>query len=60
MLAPKKGTGWDITVDPLGYAINNQAMRILVTQGKTKAILEQLAVDFPTTRRTATASKVRV
>ena len=38
ILAPKKSTNWDTTVDALGYTINTHSMTIAITQEKVATI----------------------
>ena len=38
VLAPKKSTDWDTTIDALGYTIDSHRMRISTTQAKVEAM----------------------
>ena len=42
ILAPKKSTDWDTTVDLLGFTVNTQTLGIAVTDGKIAAIRRTL------------------
>ena len=37
ILAPKKSTDWDSTIDALGFTINSHTMRILLTREKAES-----------------------
>ena len=58
ILAPKKRTDWNTTIDALGYFINSHAMRISLTREKTEAIARLLHDHWPSRRRRAKARDV--
>ena len=51
ILAPKKSTDWDTTVDSLGFAVNIHTLRIAVTEGKIAAFRLTLEQEWPLTRK---------
>ena len=58
ILAPKKSSDWDTTLDFLGFVINSHTSWISVTAEKVQAIKIALVNDWPRTRRQATAQEV--
>ena len=58
ILAPKKSTDWDTTVDLLGFTVNTHTLRISVTEGKIAAIKLTLEQEWPLTRKQASAQEV--
>ena len=58
ILAPKKSTDWDTTVDLLGFTVNTHALSIAVTEGKTAAIRLTLEQEWPPTRKQTSAQEV--
>ena len=58
ILAPKKSTDSDTTIDALGYTIDSQRMRISTTQAKVEAFRELLERDWPCDREEAKAQEV--
>ena len=59
ILAAKKSTVWDTTIDALGYTIDPHRMRISTTQAKVEAIRELLERERPCDRKEAKAQEVR-
>ena len=51
ILAPKKSTDWDTTVDLLGFTVNTHTLRISVTEEKIDAIRRTLEQEWPFTRK---------
>ena len=58
ILAPKKSTDWDTTVDLLGFTVNTHTLRISVTEEKIDAIRRTLEQEWPFTRKQASAQEV--
>ena len=58
ILAPKKSTNWDSTIDALGLTINSHTMRILFPRGKANDIKRLLLDQWPVSRRRASARDV--
>ena len=58
ILAPKKSTDWDTTVDLLGFTVNTHTLRISVTEEKIAAIRRTLEQEWPLTRKQASAQEV--
>ena len=58
ILAPKKSTDWDTTIDALGFTINSHTMRISVPREKTEAIKRLLFEQWPQSRRQAKVGDV--
>ena len=58
ILAPKKSTDWDTTVDLLGFTVKTHTVRITVTEGKISAIRLTLEQEWPLTRKQASAQEV--
>ena len=58
ILAPKKSTDWDTTVDLLGFTVNTHTLRISVTEGKITAIRLTLEQEWLLTRKQASAQEV--
>ena len=58
ILAPKKSTDSDTTIDALGYTIDSHRMRISTTQAKVEAFRELLERDWPCDREEAKAQEV--
>ena len=58
ILAPKKSTDWDTTVDLLGVTVNTHTLRISVTEEKITAIRRTLEQEWPLTRKQASAQEV--
>lgn len=47
ILAPKKSTDWDTSIDALGYTIDSHSMRISIFQAKLEAIKLLLEREWP-------------
>ena len=58
ILAPKKSTEWDNTIDVLGFTINSHTMRISFPRKKVDAIKRSLREQWPVDRRQAKVRKV--
>ena len=58
ILAPKKSTDWDTTVDLLGFTVSTHTLRISVTEEKIAAIRHTLEQEWPLTRKQASAQEV--
>ena len=58
ILAPRKLTDWDTTIDALGFTISSHTMRITVPRQKVEAIKRLLFEQCPHSRREATARDV--
>ena len=58
ILAPKKSTDWDTTIEALGYTIDSHRMRISTTQAKIEAIKLLLEREWPPVRKMADAQEV--
>ena len=58
ILAPRKSTEWDTTIDALGYTLNSHTTRISLTRENFFAIERMLADHWPTSRRYAKARNV--
>ena len=59
ILAPKKSTDWDTTIDALGFTINSYILRISCTREKTEVIKRLLLFEhWPASRRQAKAREV--
>ena len=57
VLAPKKSSNWNITLEFLGFVINSHTLEISVTTEKAQAIRAALVNDWPRCRRRATAQE---
>jgi len=58
ILAPKKSTNWDTTVDFLGHTIDTHKMTIATTRERIDAIRTALSNDWPNTREYASVQEV--
>ena len=58
ILAPKKSTDWDTSIDALGFTINSHSLRISFPREKTEAIKSLLHDHWPESRRQAKARDV--
>ena len=58
ILAPKKSTMWNSTVDDLGFTINNHSMRISVTKERVEAIRHVLEREWSSRGKHAGAQAV--
>ena len=58
ILAPKKSSNWNTTLEFLGFVINSHTLDISVTIKKAQAIQTALVDDWPRCRRRATAQEV--
>ena len=58
ILAPKKRSNWNTTLDFLGFVINSYTLEVLVTTKQAQAIKTALVDDWPRCRRRATAQEV--
>ena len=58
ILAPKKSSNWNTTLEFLGFVINSHTLEILVTTKKAQAIKTALVDDWPRCRRRATAQEM--
>ena len=59
ILAPKKSTDWDTTIDALGFTINSHILRISCTREKTEVIKRLLLFEhWPASRQQAKAREV--
>ena len=58
ILAPKKSTNWNSTVDALGFTINTHTMRISVTKERIEAIRLLLELEWPSSKTHAGAQAV--
>ena len=58
ILAPKKSTNWNSTVDALGFTINTHTMRISVTKERIEAIRLLLELEWPRSKTHAGAQAV--
>ena len=58
ILAPKKSTDWDTTVNLLGFTVNTHILRISVMEGKIAAIRLTLEQLWPLARKQASAQEV--
>lgn len=58
ILAPKKSSNWNTTLEFLGFVINSHTLEISVTIKKAQAIQTALVDDWPRCRRRATAQEV--
>ena len=58
ILAPKKSTDWDATIDALGFIIYSHTMRISFLREKADAIKRLLRDPWPASRRHAKARAV--
>lgn len=58
ILAPKKSSNWDTTLEFLGFVINSHTPQVSVTVGKAQAIKTALVDEWPRDRQSATAQLV--
>ena len=58
ILAPKKRSNWNTTLDFLGFVINSHTFEISATTKQAQAIKTALVDDWPRCRRRATAQEV--
>ena len=58
ILAPKKSSNWNTTLDFLGFVINLHMLEISVTTKKAQVIKAALVDDWPRYRRRTTAQEV--
>ena len=58
ILAPKKSTDWDTTIDALGFTVNSHTLRISYPREKTGAIKRLLYDQWPASRRYAKVKEV--
>ena len=58
ILAPKKSSNWNTTLEFLGFFINSHTLTISVTEEKARAIKALLTDEWPRDRRHATAQEV--
>ena len=58
ILAPKKSSNWNTTLEFLGFVINSHTLEISVTIKKAQAIQTALVDDWPRCRRRATGQEV--
>ena len=58
ILAPKKTSNWNTTLEVLGFVTNSHTLKISVTIKKAQAIKTALVDDWPRCRRRATAQEV--
>ena len=60
ILAPKKSTDWDATIDALGFTMNSHIIRISFPREKADAIKKLLRDQWPASRRQAKAKDVLI
>ena len=60
ILAPKKSTDWDATIDGLGFTMNSHIIRISFPREKADAIKKLLRDQWPASRRQAKAKDVLI
>ena len=58
ILAPKKSSNWNTTLECLGFVVNSHTPEIAATTKKAQAIKTALVDDWPRCRRQATAHEV--
>ena len=58
ILATKKGTDWDTTIDAIGFTISPHTMRISVPRETIEAIKSLVFKQWPQSGREATARDV--
>ena len=58
ILAPKKSSDWNTTLEFLGFVINSHTLQISVPPEKARAIKTTLENDWPRDRHSATAQEV--
>ena len=58
VLAPKKSTDWDTTINALGFTIYSHTIRILFPREKVDAIMRLLRAQWPMGRRQAKVREI--